>query len=176
MQKLLIPAIIAVYLTVSTFFWGWVLLDAAFNTFTILKFFHFNLPTNPNTISLLKISMYSLIGGAFGGISFGMMNLQKHTTSNDFKVAYLGDYLFRPIGSAILAVVVFTLIRGGILTVLGADATNAKPSVASSLSSFGIGYLSGFSSVEVIKTFVRLSHNFFGNKEEKENNSEKSKQ
>jgi hypothetical protein len=83
-------------------------------------------------------------------------------------MVFLGDYLFRPFGAAILAVVVFALIRGGILTILGADASNARPSVASSLSSFGIGYLSGFSSVEVIKTFSRLSKNIFGDKEERE--------
>jgi hypothetical protein len=168
MIKYIIPGLIAIYLTVSAFFWGWLLLDVAFNDFTLFKYLHFTLPSEPIKINLLKIAMYSLIGGAFGGMSYGMMNLQRHTTLDGFKLVFLGDYLFRPFGAAILAVVVFALIRGGILTILGADASNARPSVASSLSSFGIGYLSGFSSVEVIKTFSRLSKNIFGDKEERE--------
>lgn len=165
-KKYIVPALVAIYLTVSVFFWGWLLLDVAFSNFKLLEVVGFKIPTNPDTINLLKMAFYSLIGGAFGGISFGMMNLQRYTTGNAFKIVFLGDYLFRPFGAAVLAVVVFALIRGGILTILGADPTSATPSFASNLSSFGIGYLAGFSSVEVIKTFNRLSKNIFGEKNE----------
>jgi hypothetical protein len=80
MIKYIIPGLIAIYLTVSAFFWGWLLLDVAFNDFTLFKYLHFTLPSEPIKINLLKIVMYSLIGGAFGGMSYGMMNLQRHTT------------------------------------------------------------------------------------------------
>ncbi|ESU21425.1 hypothetical protein FEDK69T_24920 [Flavobacterium enshiense DK69] len=129
------------------------------------------LPIENEKLILLKMAFYSMIGGAFGGISFGMMNLQRHTTADGFKLVFLGDYLFRPFGAAILAVVIFALIRGGILTILGAD-TNIQPSTASTLSSFGIGFLAGFSSAEVIKTFSRLSKNIFGEKDEKNQKKE----
>lgn len=165
MKKYIIPGLIAVYLTVSVLLWGWLLLDVAFNNFKLFYWLDLNLPTQHEKLVLFKMALYSLIGGAFGGISFGMMNLQRHTTANGFKIAYTGDYLFRPFGAAMLAVVVFALIRGGVLTILGAD-TNIEPSTASTLSSFGIGFLSGFSSAEVVKTFNRLSKNIFGEKEE----------
>jgi len=148
--KYIIPGLLAIYLNASLLFWGWVLLDTSTETFNTLKWLRITLPQNDEYFVLLKLAFYAAIGGAIGGLVFGMQNLWKHATKDKFKIVYAGDYVFRQFGAATLAIVVFALVRGGILTVLGSDPTSTSVTATSSFSSFAIGFLSGFGSYQVI--------------------------
>ena len=161
-RKYLVPGILALYLNISLIVWGWVLLDISTETFNTLKWLGITLPKNQEFFVILKLVFYAAIGGAIGGIVYGMQNLWKHATKGNFRVVYAGDYVFRQFGAATLAVVVFALIRGGILTALGTDPTTASTTVASSFSSFAIGFLSGFGSYQVINKLDELIKQAFG--------------
>jgi hypothetical protein len=89
------------------------------------------------------------------------MNLQKFTIRGNFKHVYIGDYLFRPFGSGALAVAVFALIRGGIMTILGADPVRPTSSLASSLSTFAIGFLTGFASYQINQKLYQVTKQIF---------------
>ena len=94
-----------------------------------------------------------------------MQSLWKYTTQRRFRIVYSGDYIFRPFGSAALAVAVFALARGGILAALGAEPTSGVTSVASSFSAFAIGFLSGFGSYQVTNKLDELIKQAFGKKD-----------
>lgn len=161
-RKVIVPGILAVYLNLSLLLWGWVLLDVSTGTLNIVRWLGLVLPDNQEYISLLRLAFYAAIGGAIGGTVFGMQNLWRHTTAGDFKIVFAGDYLFRQFGAATLAVVVFALVRGGILTALGTDPSTAATTTASSFSSFAIGFLSGFGSYQVINKLDELIKQAFG--------------
>lgn len=96
MRKYLAPAVVAIYLTISVFAWAWLPLDVVFERFSLLKELHFQIPAEPGKLYLLKIAFYAMIGGGLGGVSFGMMNLQRHTTGDSFKLPFIGDYIYPP--------------------------------------------------------------------------------
>ena len=97
---------LALYLTGSLILWMWLLGDGANGTFRTLQWIGISAPTAPQSVDLLKVAYFTAVGGAVGGITFGMMNLQRHATSGTFKVVFAGDYVFRPFGAAALALVV----------------------------------------------------------------------
>lgn len=157
----LVGCFLAVYLIASIFFWAWVLGDGATGTFRTLTSLGMALPSDPDSVNLLKLAYFAAVGGAVGGVTFGMVNLQHHVTAGTFRAAYIGDYLFRPFGAAVLALVVFSLARGGLLTVLGVDPTSGSSTAASKLSSLGVGFLVGFASVRVVKFLNALAAQTF---------------
>ena len=161
-KKYVVPGLLALYLNLSLLFWGWLLLDFSTESFNAVKWLGLKLPADPEYIALLKLAFYAMIGGAIGGTVFGMQNLWKHATEGNFEIVYAGDYIFRQFGSATLAVVIFALIRGGILTALGTEPTSGVATVASSFSSFAIGFLSGFGSYQVINKLDELIKQAFG--------------
>jgi hypothetical protein len=136
--------------------------DGANGTFRALSWIAIGLPTSEESINLLKLAYFTAVGGAVGGITFGMMNLQRHATSGTFRIIFVGDYLFRPFGAAALALVVLALARGGILTILGADPTSGTDTTAARLSGLGVGFLVGFASVHVVKFLMTLATQAFG--------------
>jgi len=161
-RKYAVPGLLALYLNISLIVWGWVLLDISTETFNTLKWLRITVPKNLEFYAILKLVFYAAIGGAIGGIVYGMQNLWKHATKGNFKIVYAGDYVFRQFGAATLAVMVFALIRGGILTALGTDPTTASTNVASSFSALAIGFLSGFGSYQVINKLDELIKQAFG--------------
>ena len=159
-----VAAVIALYLTGSLLLWLWLLGDGANGTFRSLAWVGIASPAAPDSVNLVKLAYFTAVGGAVGGITFGMMNLQRHTTSGSFKTVFLGDYLFRPFGAAALALVVLSLARGGVLTILGADPTSGVDTLASRLAGLGIGFLVGFASLHVVKFLTGLAGQAFGPK------------
>jgi hypothetical protein len=168
-KRMLIPALIAVYLILGLLAAGWLLLDISTGQFRFFGWIGITLPENDDYLNILKLVCYAGIGGAIGGITYGMLNLQQHTAARyDFNPVYVGDYVFRPCGSAALAVVIFALLRGGVLTILGGDPSSASTSIVASFSAFGIGFLAGFGSKQVIDRLNELIKETFSASEDKE--------
>lgn len=160
-RKGLIPGLLALYLNFSLLIWGLILMDIATGSFGILKLFGYTIPRDPQVLGLLKLTLYAAIGGAVGGLLYGMQSLWKHTKGGTFAIVYIGDYLFRQFGSAALAVIVFALLRGGLLSALGAETSGASVTATSSFSTFAIGALAGFGSYRVIQKFDDLIQQLF---------------
>ncbi len=171
-RAFIVPAGIALYLNASLIIWGWLLLDIATGTFNSLHWSGITLPNDKEFVALLKLAFYAMIGGGIGGLVYSMQSLWKYTTQRHFRIVYSGDYIFRPFGSAALAVAVFALTRGGVLTALGAEPTSGVTSVASSFSAFAIGFLSGFGSYQVINKLDELIKQAFGKKKDAEEPTE----
>ena len=82
--------------------------------------------------------------------------------------------MLRPIGSAALAVVLYALLRGGVLTILGGDPTAS--SIAAPFSAFGIGFLTGFGNRQIVEKLNDLVNKTFGTIETKELKDDKDKE
>ena len=155
-------AILALYLCGTLVFWVWTLGDGAAGSFRLLTLLHVPIPKDADAINLVKLAYFTAVGGGVGGVTFGMVNLHKHVTAGTFRIEFSGDYLFRHLGSAALSLVVFSLARGGILTVLGADpTTSGSATLASKLSALGVGFLVGFASLEVSTYLNGLARRLF---------------
>lgn len=159
-------AALALYLIASLPMWLWVLADGATGQFRLLATIGVPVITDAEAVQLVKLAYFAAVGGAVGGVTFGMMNLQRHATVGSFRPVFAGDYLFRPFGASALAMVVFALARGGVLTVLGVDAAAGSATVGSRLSSLGIGFLVGFASVAVVRSLTKLAGRTFGGERE----------
>jgi hypothetical protein len=161
-RRFLVPGLIALYLNTCVLAWAWLLLDVSTGTFNTLRWLGLQVPTSSDYLTLLKLVFYAAAGGGIGGLVYGMQSLWKHTTRGRFALVYAGDYLFRQFGSAVLAVVIFSLIRGGILTALGAEPSSGTTNVASTFSAFAIGFLSGFGSYQVMNKLDDMIKQAFG--------------
>lgn len=155
-------AALALYLIASLPGWLWVLADGATGRFRLLTLIGIQTVSDTEAVNLVKLAYFAAVGGAVGGVTFGMMNLQRHATVGSFRPVFAGDYLFRPFGASALALVVFALARGGVLTVLGVDAAAGSATIGARLSSLGIGFLVGFASVAVIRSLNGLAARTFG--------------
>jgi len=119
------------------------------------------LPTSDRSIHLLTLAYFIAVGGAIGGITFGLKALHNHVANHSFEMAYVPDYLFRQFFAAVLALLVIALARGGTLTIFGARATSGVETVAAKLSGLGLGFLIGFASRDVVDYLTRLAKQTF---------------
>ena len=111
---------------------------------------------------LLKTGAYTLIGGVFGSVLFQIRALFKYYLKNtDAAVQYderwVGKYISAPWESAVMALVVLALIRGGV-TLFGGG---PDPSATNNFAVLGVGALVGFGMRDVVKWIQKLTETMF---------------
>ena len=119
----------------------------------------------PNQIHNLKMVVYTFCFGGIGGTTYSIYGLYKHTVEKDFDSSYFYWYLFRgPLG-AILGLILFFLLKGGLL-VLSPESTQS-PFQAKALF-VSAAFLAGFSINQFISKLKQLSQTIWGVKSHKE--------
>lgn len=121
----IVQAILTIYLNITLILWGVLVFDVATLKFGFIKWL-LKIDKVEETDPLILI-MLALIGGAIGGILFGMNKLYKYSIKGKFDVRFAGDYIFRQIGSAALGAIVFALVASGLMTV-GVPVTDEQAS------------------------------------------------
>lgn len=121
----IVQAILTIYLNITLILWGVLVFDVATLKFGFIKWL-LKIDKVEETDPLILI-MLALIGGAIGGILFGMNKLYKYSIKGKFDIRFAGDYIFRQIGSAALGAIVFALVASGLMTV-GVPAIGDQPS------------------------------------------------
>lgn len=114
-QTVIVQAFLTVYLNITLILWGMLVFDVATLKFGFIKWLlkiDQVEPTDP-----LILIMLALIGGAIGGILFGMNKLYKYSIKGTFDIRFVGDYVFRQVGSAALGAIIFALVASGLMTV-----------------------------------------------------------
>jgi hypothetical protein len=95
--------------------------------------------------------LYAVIGGGLGGVVNGIRSfLAWHAEREAFGRRYLWKYITLPLLGAVLAAIVYALIRSGIVAVGGNFATGDN-FTHQALAAFAIGALSGYGSHKVFK-------------------------
>ncbi|MCK4936849.1 MAG: hypothetical protein KAR84_08345 [Elusimicrobiales bacterium] len=132
-------------------------------------------------LALLKIVIYAFSFGGIGGTCYSMYGLYKHIAEGDYRPSYMYWYLFRgPVG-AILGLISFFLIQGGILTFSGQEMIfgSSKSTFQSKAAIVCLAFLAGFATNHFVVKLRELAKTFFGSTVEKSsktaNSSEKPK-
>jgi hypothetical protein len=78
-----------------------------------------------------------------------------------FNVAHGWGYLFAPLLGAVLGLVVFALVKSGLLIFSGIAAESQSPSFSANLGYIGVGFLAGFGWYQATQGIDRLVKKFF---------------
>jgi hypothetical protein len=111
---------------------------------------------------------YTLIGGAMGSILYSIRSFFTHYAGRrrtSYSRRWFGKYLTAPWEGAALAMVVASLIRGGVV-VFGGQTAPSFSSGANAFAAFAIGTLVGFSMREVVGWLHKVTRTMFGGREE----------
>ena len=140
------------YLLAMLGFFLWLLFDVWFGQFSAATLLGYKDPVGFGRLSsspTFHLLAYTLIGGGLGGAVNGIRSLLIwHSERKSFGIRFIWKYIAAPWLGAILALFVYAIIRSGI-AVFGSDNTVTATNIVQSLSTLGIGALSGYGSRQV---------------------------
>lgn len=108
---------------------------------------------------LLRMVVYCFAFGGIGGTTYSIYGLYKHTAKGDFDRNYIYWYVFRSLLGAVLGLVSYFLIQGGLFAFAqdaSKDAFQAKAMLA------GTAFLAGFSTNQFVDKLKELSKTLWG--------------
>jgi hypothetical protein len=152
---------ITIYYLILLCFSFWFLLDVWSNNFIVLQFSGVQgeaLKDPP-----LKLIVLIIIGGMFGSILYSIRHLGNHyAAERDYDPRWIPKYVTAPWEGAGLALIVLSLVQGGVAFFGGPSGTTVD--TQSSVSNFmilGIGALVGFGMRDVVGWLNRLTNSMF---------------
>jgi len=146
----LAAAFSVLYLLVMLIFWCWVLFDIYHGQNQVLTFFFSEDTIYPDS-PLSRLIAYAVIGGGLGGVVNGFRSIINwHSERMAFGWRFIWKYITLPPLGAVLAAIVYAVVRCGI-GVLGGGFDQGENSANQVLSAFAIGALSGYGSHQVFK-------------------------
>jgi hypothetical protein len=149
---------IVIYYLIILFISFWLLLDTWSKQFTVLRWAGFEIKGSTDPV-LLTIG-YTLIGGILGSLLYHIRVLfYFYAQKKCYDPDWLGKYITAPWEGAGMALVVLSLIRGG-LAVFGGAASSDVTSTGN-FAAFGIGALVGFGMRDVIGWIGNLIQTMF---------------
>ena len=154
-------AIVSVlYLMVMLVFYSWQLLDIGFGKNTLLKLIFPNNSDSFNT-ALYRIIAFTVIGGGLGGTVNGFRGfIVWHSERKGFGWRFIWKYITFPLLGAILAGIVYAIVRGGVAA-FGGNFTPNQDLTNQTLAALGIGALSGYGSHKVFRWLDSIVNRMF---------------
>jgi hypothetical protein len=122
--------------------------------------------TNPFGQKLLTILVYIACSGGLGGTIYCIRGFYKNVGENKFLPSWTWWYIFRPIISAIIGIIVYFMFVGGLMSISNSHSINYSKSIMFYCS---ISFLAGFSFARLEDKLEQLSETIFGKKEDKSN-------
>jgi hypothetical protein len=164
--------VLAGYYILFFVFLFWCLIDVWSGQLRALTFITGVLP-GPGTMdrSMLVEISFAAIGGFAGSIEYHIKSLFHFYTKGEYDPRQFAKYLTAPFEGAVLAVIVLSLIRGGI-TMLSGTGTPGVPAEAgtptvAAFAALAIGALVGFGMREVVSWLLALVRTMFAQQPEK---------
>jgi hypothetical protein len=145
------------YYTVLALFLLWLLFDIWGRSFTLVRLIGVNEQALGD--ELLRTISFTIIGGAMGSLLYNMRTLHLHYCHDNYSSKWFGKYITGPWEGAFLAMVVLSLIRGGVSLFgrpPGTDVTGTN-----NFAVFGTGALVGFSMRDVVQWVQELATMMF---------------
>lgn len=119
-----------------------------------------SLLSDPNQMQFLKTVLYVAAAGGLGSTTYCVRALYHYYIRGVFDFdRFKWWYLFRPVIGSLLAVSSFAIVQGGVVAL---GAINSPQSSRSNMAWFGVAYLAGFGTEQVIEWLRRASKTVFG--------------
>jgi predicted kinase len=116
--------------------------------------------SDPGRLPFLKTMIYTCAAGGLGSTTYCIRALYHYYIKGSFDFdRFKWWYLFRPLTGSVLAISSFAIVQGGVVA-LGATGAGHVPSA--NLAWFGVAYLAGFGTEQVIEWLRRASKSLFG--------------
>lgn len=136
----------------------WFLLDVWSGNFSLLR--RFGLQGEILADPLLKTVGYTIVGAIFGSVLFQIRSLfHFYLKDAHYDPRWLGKYISAPWESAAMALVVLSLIRGGVALFGGSSGTDVTGT--NNFAAFGTGALVGYGMRDVVAWLGRLVETVF---------------
>ncbi|OVE77911.1 hypothetical protein BVX98_01550 [bacterium F11] len=125
------------------------------------------LPTDLSSeqTSMLRLIIYTFCFGGLGGTTYSIYGLYKHTSEKDYDPSYFYWYIFRSPLGAVLGMILFFLLKGGLMVVSPESTQTAFQAKALFVSA---AFLAGFSVNQFIVKLKQLSQTIWGVKGHKD--------
>lgn len=150
-------ALVAYYLIVL-FFSFWFLLDTWGSQFALMRLIGLRGETLEDP--LLRTIGFTFVGGIMGSLLYQIRSLfYFYALKKTYDPAWFGKYITAPWEGAGMAMVVLSLIRGGVSVFGGSMGTDVTG--ASNFAAFGTGALVGFGMRDVVGWLGSLIHTMF---------------
>jgi len=134
----------------------WLIFDGLANRFSSL-FFLWGISVDVGFPTPIYLLLFTALGAILGGAILNIISFHKYfSVEKSFDIEYFWGFFFTPILSAIVGIVVFALVQGGLL-VLNGSLDNASPSINSALGFSAIGCISGYNWDIFIRKLQELS-------------------
>lgn len=132
-------------------FFSWLLFDLCTDNRSLLKFLilqNVDILESP----IFRLIVYAVIGGGLGGTINGIRSIIIwHCERAAFGWRFIWKNITHPLLGAVLAAIVYAIIRGGIAAFEGGLAAKSEPGGTQAFSAFAIGALSGYGSHKVFR-------------------------
>ena len=150
---------LAAYFMFMLLFSFWLLFDVWSEKFVLMRFLGLNEKALADP--LLRTINFTIIGGLFGSILFHIRHLFTYyaKTTGDYNPRWFPKYITGPWEGAALALIVLSLIRGGVALFGGSMGTDVTG--ANNFSAFGVGALVGFGMRDVVGWLGNLVQTMF---------------
>lgn len=115
---------------------------------------------NDTQLTFVKSIVYAMCAGGLGSTTYCIRSFYSNSIKGIFDFdRFKWWYFFRPLVGTILALAVYVVIKGGI-GALGTGFDTTGP--ISNLTLFGVSYLAGFGTEQVVEWLIRASKSIFG--------------
>lgn len=132
-------------------FLAWLLFDLCTDNRSLLKCLNLQ---NAEILEspIFRLIVYAVIGGGLGGTINGIRSfILWHCERAAFGWRFIWKNITHPLLGAVLAAIVYAIIRGGIAAFEGGLAAESEPGGTQAFSAFAIGALSGYGSHKVFR-------------------------
>jgi hypothetical protein len=137
------------YSIAMLFFFSWLLFDICIGSKILVRFIFKDSAAQPP--ALFRLIAFTVIGGGLGGVINGIRSfIGWHCERKAFGWRFLWKNISLPLLGAILAAIVYAIIRGGIAS-FGGDFNLSEANATQEFSAFAVGSLAGYGSHKVFK-------------------------
>lgn len=113
-------------------------------------------------VTMFRSMLFAVTGGAFGGITFSLLAFNRQVGfRQDFAQRFAWGYFYSPLVAAVLGLVAFALVKGGILILSGGTTAVEEEDIAN-LGHLGLGFLAGFGWATFTEKLGRVITEIFG--------------
>ncbi|MFT7680658.1 MAG: glycerol uptake facilitator-like aquaporin [Moritella dasanensis] len=151
-----LTCVFSLYLTVYPTFTIWLLFDGLTNKFSSL-YFLWKIDPLIGFSTTVNLLFFTTMGAILGGAILNIISFHKYfSVEKNFNIEYLWGYFFTPILSAVVGIVAFSLVQGGLL-VLNGSLADKPESINSALGFIAIGCIAGYNWDVFIRKLQELS-------------------